>query len=133
MLNRRQFLSVAASGVTLAQPASKLAEDGDRPVREKPLKADYWGTRFYDEKELEQLTEVHSSRQPFRWYGPGNQPPTKVATFETEWANRMQTRFALAVTSGTAALRRRIPKTCRQSGTDARPHSVLYLTVYSSQ
>ena len=104
MLNRRQFLAVAASGVTLAQPASKLAEDGGRPVRDKPLKADYWGTRFYDEKELEQLTEVHSSRQPFRWYGPGNQPPTKVATFETEWANRMQTRFALAVTSGTAAL-----------------------------
>src|SRR5262249_31890300 len=60
--------------------------------------------QFYDEKELQQLTEVHSSRQPFRWYGPGNQPPQKVGTFEKEWANRMQTRFALAVTSGTAAL-----------------------------
>jgi len=104
MLNRRQFLAVAASGVALAQPVSKLAEDGGRPVREMPLRADYWGTQFYDEKELQQLTEVHSSRQPFRWYGPGNQPPTKVATFEKEWANRMQTRFALAVTSGTAAL-----------------------------
>ena len=104
MLNRRQFLAVAASGATLAQPVSKLGEDGGRPVRDKPLRADYWGTRFYDDKELQQLTEVHSSRQPFRWYGPGSQPPTKVATFETEWANRMQTRFALAVTSGTAAL-----------------------------
>jgi 8-amino-3,8-dideoxy-alpha-D-manno-octulosonate transaminase len=104
MLNRRQFLAVAASGVTLAQPVSKLSEDGGRPVRDKPLKADYWGTQFYDAKELQQLTEVHSSRQPFRWYGPGNQAPLKVATFEKEWASRMQTRFALAVTSGTSAL-----------------------------
>jgi 8-amino-3,8-dideoxy-alpha-D-manno-octulosonate transaminase len=104
MLSRRQFLTVAASGVTLARPVPKLSEDGGRPVRDKPLKADYWGTQFYDEKELQQLTEVHTSRQPFRWYGPGNQPPMKVATFEKEWATRMQTRFALAVTSGTSAL-----------------------------
>jgi len=104
MLNRRQFLAVAATGATLSQPASKLAEDGPKPVRDRPLKGDYWGTQFYDEKELQQLTEVHSSRQPFRWYGPGNQPPQKVATFEKEWASRMQTRFALAVTSGTSAL-----------------------------
>src|SRR5207237_7637781 len=34
----------------------------------------------------------------------GTQPPPKVATFEKELAARMQTRFALAVTSGTAAL-----------------------------
>ena len=104
MLSRRQFLAVAASGVTLAPPVSKLSENGSRPVRDKPLRANYWGTQFYDEKELQQLTEVHSSRQPFRWYGPGNQPPMKVATFEKEWASRMQTRFALAVTSGTSAL-----------------------------
>ena len=57
MLNRRQFLAVAASGVAVAQPVSKLAEDGGRPVREMPLRAGYWGTQFYDEKELQQLTE----------------------------------------------------------------------------
>lgn len=33
-----------------------------------------------------------------------DQPPGKVAAFEKEWAERMQTRFALGVTSGTAAL-----------------------------
>ena len=104
MLSRRHFLAVAATGVTLAQPVSKLADNGGRPIREVPLKSDYWGTQFYDEKELQQLTEVHSSRQPFRWYGPGTQAPQKVATFEKEWATRTQTRFALAVTSGTAAL-----------------------------
>ena len=38
----------------------------------------------------------------FRWYGP--KPPQKVLQFEKEFAARMQTRFALGVTSGTAAL-----------------------------
>ena len=104
MLNRREFLTAATGTVTVTLPVSKLLEDGGRPVRDKLLKADYWGTQFYDEKELQQLTDVHSSRQPFRWYGSGNQPPMKVATFEKEWAARMQTRFALAVTSGTSAL-----------------------------
>src|SRR5436189_1180927 len=103
-MNRRKFL--AASGVaTLGVRAvsKSLGTDG-KPVREKPLKGDYWGTEFYDEKERQELLDVHSSRRPFRWYGPGDQPPMKVATFEKEFAARMQTRFALAVTSGTAAL-----------------------------
>ena len=43
-------------------------------------------------------------RRPFRWYGPGSEPPAKVATFEKEFARRMQSRYALAVTSGSAAL-----------------------------
>ena len=51
-----------------------------------------------------QLRDVLEKRQPFRWYGPGSQPPMKVLTFERELAARMQTRYALAVTSGTAAL-----------------------------
>src|SRR5437867_8282201 len=103
-MNRRKFL--AASGVaTLGVRAvsKSLGTDG-KPVREKPLKGDYWGPEFYDEKERQELLDVHSSRRPFRWYGPGDQPPMKVATFEKEFATRMQTGFALAVTSGTAAL-----------------------------
>ena len=104
MLNRRQFLNVAAVGMAARQAVSKPRADGSKPVRDKTLKSDYWGTQFYDEKELQQLTEVHSTRQPYRWYGPGSEPPQKVATFEKEWASRTQTRFALAVTSGTAAL-----------------------------
>ena len=103
-MNRRKFL--AASGVaTLGVRAvsKSLGTDG-KPVREKPLKGDYWGPEFYDEKERQELLDVHSDRRPFRWYGPGDQPPMKVATFEKEFAARMQTSFALAVTSGTAAL-----------------------------
>ncbi len=63
-----------------------------------------WGAQHYDEKEREQLQDVLEKRAPFRWSGPRNVQPLKVATFEKEFAARMQTRFALAVTSGTAAL-----------------------------
>jgi 8-amino-3,8-dideoxy-alpha-D-manno-octulosonate transaminase len=105
MLSRRKVLA-AAIGLASVDVRAERGSNGDasKPVRETPLKAGYWGTQFYDEKELQQLSEVHSHRQPFRWYGPGDQPPGKVAAFEKAWAERMQTRFALAVTSGTAAL-----------------------------
>jgi 8-amino-3,8-dideoxy-alpha-D-manno-octulosonate transaminase len=105
MPSRRKFLAAAAGLAALDVRTARGASGTDiRPVRETPLKAGYWGTQFYDEQELQQLSEVHGRRQPFRWYGPGDQPPGKVAAFEKEWAERMQTRFALAVTSGTAAL-----------------------------
>src|SRR5262245_64725110 len=104
MINRRKFLVAAAVSSAASQAAEQLAVSGGMPVRTKPLRADFWGTQYYDEKEQQQLMEVLSTRRPFRWYGPGGAPPTKVAAFETEFATRMQTRFALAVTSGTAAL-----------------------------
>jgi 8-amino-3,8-dideoxy-alpha-D-manno-octulosonate transaminase len=77
---------------------------GDKPIRETPLRAGFFGTQFYDDKERQQLTDVLDARQPYRWYGPGTRPPQKAASFEKELAIRMQTRFALAVTSGTGAL-----------------------------
>jgi len=99
MVSRRTLL---AAGVVVS--STTLAADGGKPVREKPLKADYWGTQYYDGKEREELKEVLETRRPFRWYGPGLEPPKKVLTFEKEFAARMQTPYALAVTSGTAAL-----------------------------
>jgi 8-amino-3,8-dideoxy-alpha-D-manno-octulosonate transaminase len=100
-MDRRTFLA-AASGALAANSA--LAVEGAKPVRETPLRAGYFGTQYYDDKERQSLTDVLDARQPFRWYGPGAKPPLKAATFEKELAERMQTRFALAVTSGTAAL-----------------------------
>jgi 8-amino-3,8-dideoxy-alpha-D-manno-octulosonate transaminase len=73
-------------------------------VRKQPLRAGYFGTAFYDDQERRQLAEVVATRQPFRWYGPGGKPPAKVAAFEREFAARMQARYGLAVTSGSAAL-----------------------------
>ena len=104
MLDRRMFLAAASMAGARAAAATQLAVEGGKPIRSKPLSASYWGPEYYDEKERAQLMEVLQSGCPFRWYGPGDQTPMKVATFEREFAARMQTKYALAVTSGTAAL-----------------------------
>lgn len=103
-MDRRQFLGRAGVGFLGASGLAIQGAAADGPVRATPLRASFWGPEFYDEKELGQLHDVHGSRSPFRWYGPGKQMPPKVATFEKEFAAHMGTRFALAVTSGTAAL-----------------------------
>jgi 8-amino-3,8-dideoxy-alpha-D-manno-octulosonate transaminase len=95
MVTRRTFL---AAGAALPAATNK------KPVREKPLRPDYWGTQYYDDKERQELVEVLETRRPFRWYGTGSEPPKKVLTFEKEFATRMQSRHALAVSSGTAAI-----------------------------
>ncbi len=98
-MRRRQFLAAAAAALGAAP-----AGGGEPPVRQRPLKAGYYGTEYYDEQERRELGEVLEARQPFRWYGPGDRPPRKVADFEAALARRVKTRHALAVTSGTAAL-----------------------------
>jgi 8-amino-3,8-dideoxy-alpha-D-manno-octulosonate transaminase len=103
MMNRRTFLSATAAA-GFAGIDSDLAINGGKPVRSTPLRATYFGPEYFDEKERQELLQVLGSRQPFRWYGPGPRPPDKVATLERELATRMRTRYALAVTSGTAAL-----------------------------
>jgi 8-amino-3,8-dideoxy-alpha-D-manno-octulosonate transaminase len=104
-MDRRTFLAVAAAATGANPSTTMLAAEGGKPVRDKPLSAEgYTGPEFYDDAELSQLRDVLEKRQPFRWYGPGSQPPTKVLTFEKALAARMQAKYALAVTSGTAAL-----------------------------
>ncbi len=103
-MQRRKFVAATAALATAssAAPAGKPAIDGGTPVRSTPLRAGYWGSQFYDEKERAELLDVLESKSPFRWYGPSK--PTKVLQFEKELALRMQTKFALGVSSGTAAL-----------------------------
>jgi 8-amino-3,8-dideoxy-alpha-D-manno-octulosonate transaminase len=104
MVDRRTFLAAGAVAVTGAGGASaeQLAAEGGSPVRSQPLTSKNWGPSFYDDQERHQLEDVLEGRNPFRW----NNPPakSKVALFESEYAGRMQTKYALAVTSGTAAL-----------------------------
>lgn len=97
-MDRRRFLAGAAAVTGAARSASA------KPVRDVPLHANYFGPLYYDEKERQELIDVVETGRPFRWYGPGSQPPAKVLTFEKELAQWMHTRYALAVTSGTAAL-----------------------------
>jgi len=103
-MDRRAFLAAMSSLAGSTPLTTALAVDGGKPVRARPLRASYYGPACYDDKELFQLKDVLEKRLPFRWYGAGSQPPLKVLTFEQELAARMQTRYALAVTSGTAAL-----------------------------
>ena len=79
MVNRRTFLAAAAAAGT-ASSSPKLAVDGGAPVREKPLRAGFYGTQYYDDKEKQELLEVLETRRPFRWYGPGSEPPKKVSS-----------------------------------------------------
>ena len=68
MVDRRNFLAAAAAAGTAG-----AAED--QPFRATPLRADYFGTQYYDEKERAELMEVLETRRPFRWYGSGSKPP----------------------------------------------------------
>jgi 8-amino-3,8-dideoxy-alpha-D-manno-octulosonate transaminase len=99
-MNRRKF--VAATAAAAAAPAR--AAQGKGPVREKPLRTDNWGPLHYDAAEKAQVDEVVDSGVPFRFSGRHGVSPVKVATYEKEFASKIGARFALAVSSGTAAL-----------------------------
>jgi 8-amino-3,8-dideoxy-alpha-D-manno-octulosonate transaminase len=63
----------------------------------------YFAPQFYDSKEREAVLDVVETGSPFRWWGPGA-TPTRVKSFEEKFAQYMGAKYALAVTSGTAAL-----------------------------
>jgi 8-amino-3,8-dideoxy-alpha-D-manno-octulosonate transaminase len=105
-VTRREFLSkscLALSGTTLALSSKKLPGRQSTTSNAMPnIDPGYIGPQFFDEREEQALMEVLESRSPFRYWGQGN--PTKVLRFEENFAEYMGTRFALGVTSGTAAL-----------------------------
>jgi len=101
-MNRRSFLAASVVAAAAADAAPQLAVDGGTPVRSKPLAGPNWGPQYYDDKELAQLTEVLEGHNPARFSNPPEK--SKVAAFEKECAAHMRTKYALAVTSGTAAL-----------------------------
>jgi 8-amino-3,8-dideoxy-alpha-D-manno-octulosonate transaminase len=104
MERRKFFAAVAAAGGAFAQTGPEPAATGGKPVRETMLAPKFFGPEYYGEEERRELVEVVETKRPFRWYSSGHGDPVKVLTFEKEYAARMQTRYALAVTSGTAAL-----------------------------
>src|SRR3954453_10596918 len=104
-MDRRSFLATAlatAPGAAIAAADTALAVNGGAPVRSQPLGTANWGPLYYDDKEQAQLNEVLQGRKPFRFANTLDK--SKVAAFENEFAARMQMKYALAVTSGTAAL-----------------------------
>lgn len=104
-MRRRSFVAaVAGAAAESGQASSQLASDGGKPVRETLLAPKWFGPEQYGEEERRELIEVLDTRRPFRFYAADRQQPMKVLTFEKEFAARMGTRYALAVTSGSAAL-----------------------------
>src|ERR1035438_570181 len=103
-MNRRDFsaATVLAAAGAEADDTPQLALNGGAPVRTKPLTGPNLGPQYYDGKEQTQLAEVLEGHNPFRFSNPLDK--SKVAIFENEYAARMRTKYALAVTSGTAAL-----------------------------
>lgn len=102
-MERREFVAtMAAAG--MAGPAGDLAIDGGKPVRETPLVGEHWGPLYYDQAERAQVTEVIDTGMPFRYQGRLGRRPDKVDTYEKEFAARMQTRYAIGLSSGTGAL-----------------------------
>lgn len=81
----------------------ELAIRGGVPVRSQPLPLEFPGIHHMDDEEVEAAVRVVRSRSPFRYYGIDLQG--EVAAFESEFASFLGIRHALAVTSGTAALR----------------------------
>jgi len=83
-------------------PAEKLAQDGGTPVRTTPLPTGFFGIRLVGEEEKVEVLAALEGRSLARF--SGMTPPSRVAAFERELCRRLDVRYALAVTSGTAAL-----------------------------
>ena len=62
------------------------------------------GAAWIGAEEEELILDVVRRKQPFRYYGRGSTPPPMCATLEKEFREMVGTKYALAVTSGTAAL-----------------------------
>lgn len=105
-MDRRNFVGAVTALGTLGKAASgRQAEKASQRTDWMYRTQQQWGPQFYDDKEREQVLDVIETRLPFRHYGPKpSDRPLKVATFEKELAARMQTKYALAVNSGTSAL-----------------------------
>lgn len=105
-MSRRTFLaavSAAASAPLLgAANSPALATEGGQPVRSTPLTTQFEGANFIGEEEKREVDEAVETRSLFRFYG--FTPPQKVRTFEKEFQKFMGVKYALGVTSGTAAL-----------------------------
>lgn len=83
-------------------PEQINAKMGGEPVRKEPFPTNALGVSLYGDEELLELADVIREKSPFRHYGLGN--PRKVRDFENEVRQHFGCRYALALSSGTAAL-----------------------------
>ncbi len=72
------------------------------PIRDTPLPPMYPGATSYNHRELDAVIKVIKAQSTFRFYGPNFLDYSGM--FEKEYAKYIGTKYALAVSSGTAAL-----------------------------
>ena len=82
--------------------AARLAQDGGTPVRDRPLPTGFFGMRLLGKEEKAEVLAALEGRSLARF--SGMTAPTRVAAFERMLCARLGVRYALGVTSGTAAL-----------------------------
>src|SRR5215470_7697882 len=80
----------------------KLAVDGGRPVRTKPLPLEFPGVHHMDSKEIKAAVRLLESRSLFRYYGI--RLKKEVEKLEAEFARFTGAKHVVAVSSGTGAL-----------------------------
>lgn len=79
-----------------------LAIDGGEPIRRSPLPTNILGADLIGDEELEMLRQAIASKSLFRHYGPGK--PVLAETLERRVRDTFGVRYALATSSGSAAL-----------------------------
>jgi 8-amino-3,8-dideoxy-alpha-D-manno-octulosonate transaminase len=79
-----------------------LALYGGKPIRTEPLPVMHPGATAFDQAEVDAVMEVLKAQSPYRFYGPNFLNIT--GKFEQEFRAYIGSKYALAVTSGTAAL-----------------------------
>jgi 8-amino-3,8-dideoxy-alpha-D-manno-octulosonate transaminase len=126
-LTRRRFLrtsclAASAAGIGLGTKP-RWSQGAPAGATVDKIEPGYIGPQFFDEQEEQALMDVIESGSPFRYWGPGT--PTKVLRFEERFARHMGARFALGVTSGTAAL------DCAVTGLDIGPGDEVIVPAYT--
>ena len=81
---------------------SSLAMNGGKPVRSGPLPVMHPGAGYVGKEEIDAVTSVLKAKSMYRFYGPEFLNIT--GKFEDDIKKYIGTKYALAVTSGTAAL-----------------------------
>jgi len=82
----------------------KLAIDGARPIRTKPLPLEFLGAHYMDYREVRAVARVMRAHSPFRYYRLDPRKEMEVDQFEIEFARFVGVKHALGVASGTGAL-----------------------------
>jgi dTDP-4-amino-4,6-dideoxygalactose transaminase len=82
--------------------SQKLAIDGGKPVRTKPLPLEFPGVHHMGKEEIAAVTRVMKSRSLFRYYGVDL--GKEVESLENEFSSFVGAKYALGVSSGTGAL-----------------------------